>query len=62
MKRHVEWALSLIPTLLVAIIIFLSLISGSPFMTETYLRILSLSSSVMNFLQNQLSLLKYATG
>lgn len=62
MQRNTEWMMSMIPTLIGAIILALSLLSSSPFLVEGMLRVMSLPTTVTNVLKNSLDFMKYFSG
>jgi hypothetical protein len=54
--------MSFVPTLAGLVIIILTLFSAQPLYVEGILRVMSLTSSVTNFLKNGTAFMKYITG
>ncbi len=62
MDNFLEWMLAFIPTAIGAIIIAVALFSSVSPILSGYLKLIGLSSTVTNFIKNQLEFLKYLVG
>jgi hypothetical protein len=62
MNNFIEWMMSFVPTLAGLVIIILALFSSQPLYVEGMLRIMSITSSVTNFLKNGTMFMKYIAG
>ncbi len=62
MQRNTEWMMSMIPTMLGAIILAVALMSSAPFLIKGMLRTMSLQSTVTNLLKNSVDFMKYISG
>lgn len=62
MSRNIEWMLSLVPTIIGAMILATSLFTSAEPILRGYLKLISLSTIVQNFLKNSLEFMKYLVG
>jgi hypothetical protein len=62
MNRHMEWMLSVAPTLIGSILLIVSLFAAASPMLGGYLKIISVSSMASNFIRNSMEFMKYLVG
>lgn len=62
MNNFIEWMMSFVPTLVGLIVIIMAMFSSQPLYVQAILRVMSLTSSVTNFLKNGTMFMKYIAG
>jgi hypothetical protein len=62
MQKNIEWMLSFIPTLIGAVVLAVSLFTSTSPILGGYLKLISISSIVQNFLRNSMELMKFLVG
>ena len=62
MNRHIEWMLSVGPTLIGSLFLIVSLFAAASPMLGGYLKLISISSMASNFIRNTMEFLKYLVG